>query len=88
LKVSDLVIGPDGKPTAESLKKVLAELSKQAGKGTAAELTCTSEADEKKVYEYLEKLARDRDRKKYAWEPWKRHHCQSVAKNAVKVGRP
>lgn len=87
LPVPDLKIGPDGKPTPESLKALLDALSRAAGKGTPAELSCSPEADEKKVYEYLEQLAKDRNRKPYNWKPWSKNHCRSVAADALKAGK-
>ncbi|WP_298214580.1 hypothetical protein [Acidovorax sp.] len=54
--VPDLKIGKDGQPTPESMKALQEALSRNAGKGTRAELTCEKDIDEKKMHEYAEKL--------------------------------
>jgi uncharacterized protein RhaS with RHS repeats len=86
--VPDLKIGPDGRPTPESLAALREALSREAGKGTPATLTCDKDADEKKVYDYLEQLARDKNRRRYSWNPLSPNQCRTVARDAVRAGRP
>ena len=85
--VPDVQFGADGKPTPASMDALKKALSRAAGKGTDASLICDDTADEKKVYEYLEQLARDRARAKYSWNPLSPNQCRSVAKDAVSAGR-
>lgn len=84
--VPNLKIGKDGKPTPESMESLKAALSQNSGKGTPAQLTCNDKADEKKVYEHVDAIAKDKDREKYNWSPFSPNHCRSFAKNAVKAG--
>jgi hypothetical protein len=86
--VPNLKIGPDGRPTPESLAALKEALSREAGKGTPATLTCDKDADEKRVYEYLEQLARDKNRRRYSWNPLSPNQCKTVARDAVRAGRP
>ena len=87
LPIPDLTMGADGKPTPASMDALKKFLSKMAGKGTDASVVCEAEIDEKKVYEYLEKLAKERARKKYSWSPLSPNQCRSVATDALNAGR-
>jgi len=86
--VPDLKIGKDGQPTPESMKALQEALSRNAGKGTRAELTCEKDIDEKKMYEYAEKLKRDANRPPYSWKPWASNTCRDFARRALDAGRP
>ncbi len=85
--VPDLEIGEDGQPTPESLQKLIEALSERAGKNTEVELSCDADADENKVYDYIEGLANDADRPPYRWNPFNPNHCRSVARDAFNAGR-
>jgi RHS repeat-associated protein len=85
--VPDVQFGADGKPTPASMDALKKALSRAGGKGTDASLTCDDTADEKKVYEYLEQLAKDKARAKYSWNPLSPNQCRSVAKGAIGAGR-
>lgn len=79
----NLKIGKDGQPTPESMKAHQEALSRNAGKGTRAELFC-----EKKMYDYAEKLKRDANRPPYSWKPWASNTCRDFAHRTLDAGRP
>ncbi len=87
MPVPDFKMGPDGKPTPESMEALKKYLAKAAGKDTEATITCDAEIDEKKVYEFLERLAKDKQRQKYRWNPFSPNQCRSMATDAVNAGR-
>ncbi len=87
LGIPNLKTGPDGKPTAASMEALKKMLAVAAGKGTDGSLTCDASTDEQKVYEYLEKIARDKERAKYRWNPLSPNHCRSMANDALGAGR-
>lgn len=87
VSMPDLVMDENGNPTPASLAALKEALSKKAGKGTKAKLTCDAQADEKKVYEYVKKIADDRKRQKYSWKPWNRNQCRTFANRAYQAGR-
>ena len=87
VKMPDLEMGEDGKPTPESLKRLKEALSDRAGKDTDVELSCDADADENKVYDYIEDLADNANRTPYRWNPFRPNHCRSVAKDAFNAGR-
>jgi RHS repeat-associated protein len=87
VSVPNLVMGKDGQPTPKSLEALRAALSKKAGKGTAAALTCDANADEKKVYEHAASIANNQSRPAYNWKPWSANHCRSFAKGAFNAGQ-
>jgi uncharacterized protein RhaS with RHS repeats len=86
--VPDLKIGKDGQPTPESMKALQEALSRNAGKGTGAELTCEKDIDEKKMYDYAERLKRDANRPPYSWKPWASNTCRDFARRTLDAGRP
>ena len=85
--VPDLEIGPDGKPTSESLEKLQDALSRRAGKGTKAELSCDADANEDKVYDYVNDIANDPNRTPYSWHPWLANQCRTFARDALGAGQ-
>lgn len=85
--VPDLKIGSDGVPTPESLKVLEKALSRNQGKGTRVELSCNKDLDEKKIYDYAEKLKNDPKRLPYSWEPWASNQCRDFARRALDAGR-
>lgn len=87
VKMPDLEMGDDGKPTPESLERLKEALSDRAGKDTDVELSCDADADENKVYDYIEDLADDANRTPYRWNPFRPNHCRSVAEDAFNAGR-
>jgi uncharacterized protein RhaS with RHS repeats len=87
-RMPNLEIGRDGQPTPESMKALQEALSRRAGEGTRAELTCEKDIDEKKVYDYAEKLMRDANRPPYSWKPWASNTCRDFARRALDAGRP
>jgi RHS repeat-associated protein len=85
-RVDDLVIDPKtGAPTPESLDALRKQLSRDLGRGTRAELTCDSKADEKKVYDFVDQFAKDKKRPSYSWVP--QNHCKSFARSALRAGQ-
>ncbi|MFJ2974565.1 RHS element core protein [Kluyvera sp. NPDC087067] len=86
VSMPDLVLDKDGNPTNESLEKLKAALSTKAGKNTNAELICSKDVDEKKVYEYINKVANDEKRDKYNWNPLSPNQCRSFADDAFDAG--
>lgn len=87
MTIPDLAIGPDGKPTPESLNALLKTLSRKSGKGTPGKLKCDSSVNEKEVYDYISNIANDKNRRKYSWVPWSPNHCRSFALDAFNAGR-
>jgi RHS repeat-associated protein len=66
VSVPDAVIGDDGKATKDSLQKIYDSLSKSAGKGNAVDATYHETADFQKGKEYVEGLAKNKNRDKYS----------------------
>ncbi|MES1244717.1 MAG: RHS repeat-associated core domain-containing protein [Acidobacteriota bacterium] len=85
--VSDLTLDQHGNPTPESLDNLLEDLSRKAGHGTTAELTCEKDIDEKKVYDYAERLMHNDKRPPYSWLPWNSNTCRDFARRALGAGR-
>ncbi|EBK0974243.1 RHS repeat protein, partial [Salmonella enterica] len=67
-------------------EKLKAALSKKAGKNTNVELTCSKDVDERKVYEYVNKIANDEKRDKYSWNPFSPNQCRSFAEDSFDAG--
>ncbi|WP_350116092.1 RHS repeat-associated core domain-containing protein [Nitrosomonas sp.] len=86
--VPDLKIDKNGQPTPESLKALQDALSRDAGHGTKTELLCEANINEKKVYDYAEKLKSDAKRPPYSWKPWASNTCRDFARRALDAGRP
>ena len=84
----NLKIGKDRQPTPESMKALHEALSRNAGKGTRAELFCEKNIDEKKMYDYAEKLKRDANRPPYSWKPWASDTCRDFARCTLDAVRP
>ncbi|MBB1598516.1 hypothetical protein A9977_00520 [Variovorax sp. UMC13] len=87
LGVPNLKMGRDGEPTPASLDALKGALSRGAGKGTPVTLTCTKDANEKKVYDYAEQLARNKSRPAYSWKPWSANQCRTFARDALGASR-
>ena len=87
-RMPNLEIGKDGQPTPGSMKVLQEALSRRAGEGTRAELSCERNIDEKKMYDYAEKLLRDANRPPYSWKPWASNTCRDFARRALDAGRP
>lgn len=85
--VPDLTLDQNGNPTPESFKDLLEDLSQNAGQGTDAVLTCEKDIDEKKVYDYAEKLLKNDKREPYSWKPWSSNTCRDFARRALGAGR-
>lgn len=86
VSMPDLVLDKEGNPTDESLEKLKTALSKKAGKNTNVELTCSKDVDERKVYEYVNKIANDEKRDKYSWNPFSPNQCRSFAEDSFDAG--
>jgi hypothetical protein len=82
----DLKMDKDGKPTSESMDALKKKLSEKAGHGTAPSLTCKA-SDPKKVADYAKKVANDKDRPKYNWNPFSSNQCRDFAAAAVNAGQ-
>ena len=85
--IPDLTMDKNGNPTPESLKRLQDYLSKKSGKDTPASLICEKDADEKKIYDFAEKLKNDTKRPPYSWNPLRPNHCRSFANSAMDAGR-
>jgi hypothetical protein len=72
LSVPNLHLDKYGQPTPESMEALKKFLEQKAGKGTDSELTCDASADEKKILEYINQVAKNPKRPKYRWKPWER----------------
>ncbi len=85
--ISDLEIGPDGKPTEKSWDKLKKDL-KKVGKGHDPSLICYDDADARKINEYAERVQSDPDRKPYEWNPFRgANTCLTFARDALEAGR-
>ncbi|OBP14337.1 hypothetical protein A5320_11160 [Rheinheimera sp. SA_1] len=82
----NLVIGKDGRPTSKSMDMLRAALSRDAGKGTKAELSCNVTVNQNKVYEHVMRFAESESRPQYNWKPWSANHCRTFAKDAFNAG--
>jgi hypothetical protein len=87
VKVPNIDMDKDGKPIPASMEALKNTLSKKAGHNTRVELTCDSNADEKRVSAYAESVANDANRRKYSWNPFNPNQCRSFAKRAIDAGR-
>jgi RHS repeat-associated protein len=67
LRVPDVKIGPDGKPTPESLKNLYDYLSKHAGKNGSVTPIYYPDADYKKIVDFAKKRMNDPNRAPYSW---------------------
>ena len=85
--VPNLKLDKNGQPTPESLAALKKSLEDKAGKGTNAELSCDANADEKKIRDYIKKIAEDANRAKYSWKPWSSNQCRDFASRAFNAGR-
>jgi hypothetical protein len=84
ITVLNLIITPDGYITRESFNRLREALSRDACKRTETQLTCFSFLDEEKVYDYINSIANDPERRAYSWYPWPfSNHCRSFAKDAL-----
>jgi hypothetical protein len=63
-------------------------VSKDLGRGTAAEFTYYGDADSKKVIGFAEQRMHDDKRKPYSWSPLGMNTCKTFAADAVEAGRP
>ncbi|MCC7068143.1 MAG: RHS domain-containing protein [Burkholderiales bacterium] len=82
----NLKMGPNGTPTHESMDELERNLSRKAGRNTNPVLTC-KRGDPKKISDYVNNLANDKDRPKYGWNPLNSNHCRDFAANALKAGQ-
>jgi RHS repeat-associated protein len=87
VSVPRLTLDKDGKPTDKSWANLLDKLSKQSGHGTRADLTCDADADEKKIAEYAKKIANDKNRAKYNWNPLNSNQCRDFSRRAFSAGQ-
>jgi RHS repeat-associated protein len=87
VRVPNLKLDKNGQPTPESLEALKKVLQDKSGKGTNAELTCDADADEKKIRDYIKKIAEDANRAKYSWKPWSSNQCRDFANRAFNSGR-
>lgn len=66
IKVSNAVIGEDGKPTQESLNKIYGELSAKTGQGKPVEATYFEGANFDIMNSFVNGVANDKNREKYS----------------------
>ena len=86
-KVPNVNFDKDGNVTDESLGELKDFLSRNAGKNTTPELTCTKDADAQKVNDYAESVANNPKRDKYSWIPGFSNHCRTFTRRAIDAGR-
>jgi hypothetical protein len=84
ISVSDVVIGKDGLPTEESLKRVYNELAKRAGGGITPSTTYYDDVDFAKAKQYILDIANDKNREHYSITS---NSCMDFAGNAIRAGR-
>jgi len=85
VKVSDVVIGEDGKPTVASLNKVLKQLSKRAGEGGKIEGAYVKSDDFEGMNNYAKgKLAENDDPKRKEYSLFS-NNCGTFAADVVDV---
>ncbi len=85
VKVSDVVIGEDGKPTVASLNKVLKQLSKKAGEGGKIEGAYVKSDDFEGMNNYAKgKLAENDDPKRKEYSLFS-NNCGTFAADVVDV---
>lgn len=82
----NLVMGPDGKPTADSWSK-LQEALNGLGKGVKAMATCDDKADAEKINQFAEQRMGDPNRAPYSWNPLSFNTCTTFANDALGAGR-
>ncbi|WP_081026022.1 RHS repeat-associated core domain-containing protein, partial [Ralstonia solanacearum] len=75
-----------GEPNPDSLEALRKALSERVGHGTKVELTCSKDADEKKVNQFAEDFSKKKDRPLYSWKPWSSNQCRDFARRAVGAG--
>jgi RHS repeat-associated protein len=78
--VPNLVMGKDGKPTAESLRHLYSYISTNYGKGIPVRATYIAGADHTKVRQYAEGLANDPTRPDYNFFT---NNCFTFCRNAL-----
>jgi len=83
--VPDLELGPDGKPTPESWKKLRDALN-NISNGTTANIICDDKADSDKINKFAEQRMNDSKRAPYSWSPFNFNTCTSFASDALKAG--
>ena len=82
--IPDLVMGEDGRPTADSMKNLTNFLSKNIGKGSSVSYRYFDDADHRKVIDYAERMMRDRNRDPYSvWT----NNCKTFANDAIQQAR-
>ncbi|WCM91428.1 hypothetical protein M5C99_13530 [Acidovorax sp. NCPPB 2350] len=83
----DVVIDPKtGQPTPASLEALKKALSGRVEHEIKTDLTCESEAGEKKINKYAEDFARNQSRAPYSWKPWSSNQCRDFARRALGAG--
>ena len=85
--VPDLVMDRNGQPTPASMDALRRALADKAGKGTKADLTCDADADEKKILDYIKKIANDANRRRYSWNPLNPNQCRTFTNDAFNAGK-
>jgi len=83
--VPDLEMGPDGKPTPESWRKLIEALNK-IGHGTEAKTSCDDKADADKINDFAERRMNDPNRAPYSWNPFNFNTCTTFANDAMGAG--
>ncbi|EGT0667907.1 RHS repeat-associated core domain-containing protein [Citrobacter werkmanii] len=87
ISIPNLTMGNDGNPTDESWNKLKESLSSVVGHNNRVELTCDKNADQQATYDYINKIASNKDRDKYSWNPFSSNHCRTFSENAFKEGK-
>ena len=84
--IPNLNIGNDGNPTDDSWRKLKESLSSTLGHNTRVELTCNENANLQATYNYIDNIAKNKNRAKYSWNPFLANHCRTFSENAFKEG--
>lgn len=76
-----------GQPTSDSLEALRKALSDRVGHKTRTELTCDKDSDEKKVNQFAENFAKNKNRLPYSWKPWSSNQCRDFASRVARAGK-
>lgn len=81
VSMPNLTMENDGSPTDESWSKLKESLSSIVGHSTRVELTCDKNANQQVAYNYINDVAKNKDRAKYSWNPFSSNHCRTFSEN-------
>jgi RHS repeat-associated protein len=82
--VPDVQIGPDGRPTPQSLQRLYDYISEHYGRNSPVDATYYDDADAQRVVDFAERRRRDRNREPYGLLG---NNCFTFAREAIQAGR-